>query len=220
MRKILFLILFITYCSILFAQYKLVWQDNFDGSTLNGNNWRIEVNGDGGYNNELQYYEAANVAVGAEPVTGANCLKIIAQKETVHTNYLATSGRINSIGKVSFKYGKIEARIKLPTTGNGLWPAFWMLGQDIYSNNWPKCGEIDILEMGAAYGISNNIQSKYHSSALHYGESSSTHKFVDLYRTNSALISLLIYTEPIQLHYNQIFIFSRLYGMQIILSSI
>jgi beta-glucanase (GH16 family) len=150
--------------------YHLVWQDNFEGNQLNSSNWVIEVNGDGGGNNELQYYRKENVSVGIEPVSGASCLILTAKKE----NYLGktcTSGRVNTLGKISFKHGKIEARIKLPHTANGLWPAFWMMGADYFSVGWPKCGEIDILEMGNSNGIKRGTQDRYFSSWFHWGES-------------------------------------------------
>jgi len=150
--------------------YHLVWQDTFDGNELNLNNWVIEVNGSGNGNNELEYYRKENVSIGTEPVSGEKCLVLTAKKE----NYLGktcTSGRINSLGKISFKHGKIEARIKLPHTANGLWPAFWLMGADYPSVGWPKCGEIDILEMGNSNGIKRGTQDKYFSSWFHWGES-------------------------------------------------
>jgi len=150
--------------------YRLVWQDNFDGTQLNSNNWVIEVNGEGGGNNELQYYRRENVSVGIEPVSGANCLILTAKKEN-YSGKTCTSGRVNTLGKMSFKHGKIEARIKLPHTANGLWPAFWMMGADWPSVGWPKCGEIDILEMGNSNGIKRGTQDKYFSSWFHWGES-------------------------------------------------
>jgi len=73
-------------------------------------------------------------------------------------------------GKVSCQFGKIEARIKLPPTANGLWPAFWMLGEDYSTVGWPRCGEIDILEMGNAEGISQNKQNRFFNGACHWGE--------------------------------------------------
>lgn len=150
--------------------YTLIWQDNFDGNELDNDNWVIEVNGDGGGNEELQYYRKENISVGKEPVSGVNCLIITAKKE----NYLGktcTSGRLKTSGKMSFKYGKIQARIKLPKTANGLWPAFWMMGQDYSQVGWPKCGEIDILEMGNVNGINRGTQDRYFSSWFHWGES-------------------------------------------------
>lgn len=152
------------------AGYQLVWQDNFDGTTLDEtNNWGIEVNGDGGGNAELQYYRRENISVGVEPVSGANCLIITGKKEN-YSGKTCTSGRLKTSGKMSFKHGKIVARIKLPHTANGLWPAFWMMGQDYPTVGWPKCGEIDIMEMGNTNGITRGTQDKYFSSWFHWGE--------------------------------------------------
>lgn len=149
--------------------YVLVWQDSFNGSALNEtSNWNIEVNGNGGGNSELQYYRRENIAVGQEPVSGTNCLIITGKKED-YGGKTCTSGRLTTQNKMSFKYGKLEARIKLPKTANGLWPAFWLLGADIASNAWPKCGEVDILEMGNATGIKNGTQEKYFNGACHWG---------------------------------------------------
>ena len=151
--------------------YTLVWQDNFNGTTLDeANNWVIEVNGDGGGNAELQYYRRENITVGKEPVTGANCLIITAKKES-YNGKTCTSGRLKTLSKMSFKHGKIEARIKLPKTANGLWPAFWLMGFDYPTVGWPKCGEIDLLEMGNANGVSRGTQDKYYSTWYHWGES-------------------------------------------------
>ncbi|WP_430183819.1 RICIN domain-containing protein [Paenibacillus lautus] len=122
--------------------WNLVWSDEFNGTSLNRANWTPEIGtGSGGWgNNELQYYtnRAQNVQV-----TGGN-LVITAQKESYGgMNY--TSARIKTQDLKSFTYGKVEARIKLPS-GQGLWPAFWMLGSNISSVGWPKSGEIDIME--------------------------------------------------------------------------
>lgn len=123
-------------------KWNLVWSDEFNGTSLNRANWTPEIGtGSGGWgNNELQYYtdRAQNVQV-----TGGN-LVITAQKESYGgMNY--TSARIKTQDLKSFTYGKVEARIKLPS-GQGLWPAFWMLGSNISSVGWPKSGEIDIME--------------------------------------------------------------------------
>jgi len=163
--------------------YRLVWQDNFDGTQLNSNNWVIEVNDDGGGNNELQYYRRENVSVGIEPVSGANCLILTAKKEN-YSGKTCTSGRVNTLGKMSFKHGKIEARIKLPHTANGLWPAFWMMGADWPSVGWPKCGEIDILEMGNSEGIRNGTQDRYFNGACHWGETWQNHPMYAKATTN------------------------------------
>ncbi len=124
------------------ATWNLVWSDEFNGSSLNTSNWTYETGtGSGGWgNNELQYYTGRSENV---QVTGGN-LVITARRESYGgMNY--TSARIKTQGLKSFTYGKVEARIKLPT-GQGLWPAFWMLGTNITSVGWPYCGEIDIME--------------------------------------------------------------------------
>jgi len=151
-------------------EYHLVWQDSFDGTKLDeANHWNIIINGRGGGNREMQYYKRENISVGKEPVSGENCLIITARREN-HFLKKYTSGRLSTQDKVSFKYGKIEARMKLPKTANGLWPAFWMLGSDYPKAVWPKCGEIDIMEMGNKNGITQGIQDRYFNGACHWGE--------------------------------------------------
>lgn len=152
------------------SDYQLVWQDTFDGAELNKDYWTIEVNGDGGGNAEYQYYREENISFGKEPVTGENCLIITAKKENYLGKYF-TSGRLITLEKVAFKYGKIEGRIKMPKTANGLWPAFWMMGNDYSSVGWPKAGEIDILEAGNSSGINQGTQDRYFGGHFHWGES-------------------------------------------------
>ena len=119
---------------------KLVWEENFNGKTLNSAVWNFEL-GDGcpnlcGWgNNERQIYTKTN----HELVKGK--LVIHARKDA--NQY--TSTRITTAGKKEFQYGRIETRAKL-SVGQGIWPAFWMLGSNIQKVGWPKCGEIDILE--------------------------------------------------------------------------
>lgn len=124
------------------STWNLAWSDEFDGSSLNTANWTAETGtGSGGWgNNELQYYTNRTQNL---QVTGGN-LVITAQKESYGgMNY--TSARIKTQGLKNFTYGKIEARIKLPS-GQGLWPAFWMLGSNITTAGWPASGETDIME--------------------------------------------------------------------------
>ena len=118
--------------------YQLTWADEFDSSAINTNNWNFETGGGGWGNNESEYYQSANATV-----SNGNLI-ITAKKESAGSN-LYTSARMNTQGKKEFTYGKIEARIKL-TVGQGLWPAFWMLGANIKAVNWPQCGETDIME--------------------------------------------------------------------------
>ncbi len=122
------------------SSWKLVWSDEFDGDSLNTNVWTRETGGSGWGNNELQYYtdrtENSYVSDGT--------LKIVAKREN-YSNCRFTSARLKTAGKKSFKYGKMEARIKV-NGGNqdGVWPAFWMMGDD--GTAWPWCGELDIME--------------------------------------------------------------------------
>lgn len=152
-----------TTLGVMAQDYRLVFCDEFNGTELDSRVWNIEVNGNGGGNNELQYYRAENVSV------QDGCLLLTAKKE----NYLGknfTSGRINSMGKAAFKRGKVEASICIPQTANGLWPAFWMMGNDMATGTgWPNCGEIDIMEMGNSYGIQRGIQDRYFNGACHWG---------------------------------------------------
>ncbi len=142
---LLMVILFVTFIPVPEAQaatWNQVWSDEFNGTSLNTSNWTYETGtGSSGWgNNELEYYTGRPENV---QVTGGN-LVITARKESYGgMNY--TSARIKTQGLKSFTYGKIEARIKLPS-GQGLWPAFWMLGTNITSVGWPYCGEIDIME--------------------------------------------------------------------------
>lgn len=122
------------------SDYELVWAEEFEGTSLDLNTWTIEVNGSGGGNSEKQYYTDRTDNI---RVKDGN-LEIQLRKET-YGNKSYTSGRINSKEKKAFKYGKIEARIKVPS-GGGTWPAFWMMGNDYSKRGWPQCGEIDIME--------------------------------------------------------------------------
>lgn len=122
------------------GEYSLVWSDEFDGTVLNTDVWNIEVNGNGGGNQEKQFYTDRPENLRVEDGN----LVIEARKEE-YNNREYTSARINSRDKEYFKYGKIEARIMFPK-GGGTWPAFWMMGNDYPKSSWPKCGEIDIIE--------------------------------------------------------------------------
>ena len=127
--------------------WKLVWADEFEGDTLNPDNWNRQVEPAGRFNEEWQHYTASEKNAYVEE----GCLVIKAIHESdEHGMDQYSSARINSAQKQTFKYGKIAARIKLPY-GAGMWPAFWMLGANCSENGgdtrWPFCGEVDILEL-------------------------------------------------------------------------
>lgn len=125
----------------------LVWSDEFngpDGSAPDPAKWSVLSNGTGFGNNEQQYYtprarnvriEHGNLVLTArrEPYTGQDGTRAY------------TSGRLETRGKFELTYGRVEARIRI-AKGQGIWPAFWMLGSDFATHIWPECGEIDIME--------------------------------------------------------------------------
>ncbi len=123
--------------------YGLVWADEFDGPAgqlPDASRWKFDVGTDWG-NAQLEYDtdRALNVSL-----DGDGHLAITARKET-YLNREYTSGRIKTKGLFERTHGRFEARIRLPV-GQGIWPAFWMLGNDIDEVHWPTCGEIDIME--------------------------------------------------------------------------
>jgi len=151
-----------------FAQnWTLKWADEFNVPSVDvANTWNAEVNGNGGGNSELQYYRSENLSV--EKYQGFNCMVLSAKREN-YLNKAFTSARVNTLGKVYLQYGKIETRMKIPSTANGLWPAFWLMGNDFSGSNWPACGEIDVMECGHSGGIASGTQSSFMGGALHWG---------------------------------------------------
>jgi beta-glucanase (GH16 family) len=152
------------------AGWKLAWADEFDGPALAAH-WTAEQgNGANGWGNrEKEYYTGRpeNLAIVADGA--ASVLRIRAQRED-YMGRQYTSARIKTQGGFSFRYGRLEARIKLPA-GQGLWPAFWTLGDAIAQTPWPACGEIDILEMRG--GIADNAV----SGTIHYRDAKSYHSY-------------------------------------------
>lgn len=139
-----------TFASLLFlalplfsaSNWKLVWSDEFNGpanSPPDPAKWIYDLGAGGWGNHELETYTDNPENAFQD---GAGHLVIRAVK-TASGGY--NSARIKTLGKFATQYGKIEARIKIPY-GQGIWPAFWMLGDDIETVGWPKCGEIDVME--------------------------------------------------------------------------
>jgi beta-glucanase (GH16 family) len=123
--------------------WRLVWSDEFnqpDGSAPDPARWVYDTGGNGWGNNELEYYTSRTNTARIED----GKLVIEARQESFGGRKY-TSARLLTMGKWSWIHGRIEARIKIPR-GQGIWPAFWMLGTNIDSVGWPACGEIDIME--------------------------------------------------------------------------
>ncbi|MFN5849657.1 MAG: family 16 glycosylhydrolase, partial [Chitinophagales bacterium] len=158
---------------------KLVWSDEFDANgAIESSKWHHQTllpNGNSWYNGELQHY----TDLSSNSFSNNGMLNIVAKKESytnqsVTKNY--TSARLNS--KFAFTYGRVDVRAKMPL-GAGVWPAIWLLGQNIIepggyfsaqygTTNWPACGEIDIVECG----IFPSEPSNYFASAIHTTSSS------------------------------------------------
>jgi len=128
--------------------WTLTWSDEFngpDGSPVDSSKWVSETGGNGWGNQELEYYTTRTE--NASQQGGNLVIKVLQEKYTGQDNVSRdyTSARLKTLGKFGQKYGRFEARIKIPK-GQGIWPAFWMMGDDIGKAQWPKCGEIDIME--------------------------------------------------------------------------
>ena len=123
--------------------WRLVWNDEFnqpDGSAPDAARWSHDTGGGGWGNHELEYYTTSTGNARIED----GKLVIEARKEEFSNRHY-TSARLLTAKSFSQSFGRFEARIKVPR-GQGIWPAFWLLGTNIASVNWPACGEIDIME--------------------------------------------------------------------------
>ncbi len=136
--------------------WELVWQDEFNGESLNTGDWNFETGtGSNGWgNNELQYYRQENTIVEDGKL-------IITAKKEGFGGREYTSSRLTTQGKQSFQYGRIDIRALLPE-GQGIWPALWMLGSSITTVGWPASGEIDIMEMVGGQGRENTVHGTVH----------------------------------------------------------
>lgn len=143
--------------------YTLAWNDEFSGTTLDLNNWNQELGNNNGWgNNELEYYTNSPKNTF---VSNGNLI-IEARKESI-SGFNYSSGRMTTQNKKTFTFGRIDMRAKLPK-GRGVWPALWMLGNNITSVGWPASGEIDIMEY-----LGHEVNKSY--GTLHYGSSTATH---------------------------------------------
>lgn len=139
--------------------YDLLWHDEFSGDTLDETIWNYEPHEPGWTNEELQEYTTSTDNVFVRD--GNLVIKAIKSEKDGKDYY--TSGKVTAQNKKDFTYGKVVARAKVPE-GQGLWPAIWMMPQDeSYYGQWPKCGEIDIMEV-----LGSDVKTAY--GTLHYGE--------------------------------------------------
>ena len=155
---------------------RLVWSDEFTGSTINSANWSFETGGGGWGNNELENYtnrpENARISNGV--------LVIEARRESFGGSAY-TSARMKTQGKQSFGINTwVEARIDAPE-GQGIWPAFWMLGNSISTVGWPSCGEIDIMEIQGQNPAKN-------FGTIHWADQNGNHaSFGGIFNSSSSL---------------------------------
>ncbi len=148
------------------ADAQLVWSEEFDsGSAPDPSVWSHDLGGGGWGNSELQEYtdDPANVRV------DGGHLVITVQEEILRGNRRRfTSARIKTEDRLTVQYGTIEARIMVPDLADGLWPAFWTLGNNFSEVSWPDCGELDVLEMGSEAAIQEGVVNRRVSSTAHW----------------------------------------------------
>ena len=155
---------------------RLVWSDEFNGSTINTANWGFDLGAGGWGNNELENY--TNRSVNARIENGM--LVIEARRESLG-GAAYTSARMKTQGKQSFGINTwVEARINAPE-GQGIWPAFWMLGNSITTVGWPSCGEIDIMEIQGQNPAKN-------FGTIHWADQNGNHaSFGGIFNSSSSL---------------------------------
>jgi beta-glucanase (GH16 family) len=155
------------------TDWKLVWSDEFQGESINEANWNLLVAEAGRFNGEWQRYTDSH----ANAYVENDCLVIraIHEGDAIAPGQYS-SARLHTAQKHAWKYGRISARIQLPY-GEGIWPAFWMLGANIDENGgdtpWPQSGEIDILEL---YGSKDDAVVEAN---IHYADKSGAHAMLE-----------------------------------------
>lgn len=150
---------------------KVVWREEFNDSKIDRDTWVYDVGGHGFGNNQLEFNTSRN----QNSYTKNGNLVIEARREK-YSGREFTSARMSTQGRFAFQYGTLVARIKVPDTANGVWPAFWLLGNNFPAVNWPFCGEADILEIGSKEGIAQGLQHRRINSALHFADGAAKKK--------------------------------------------
>jgi beta-glucanase (GH16 family) len=144
----------------------VIWSEEFDtGTSLDPAVWSYDLGATGWGNKELQEYTSNSENVRIED---GNLVITVRETTNGDAGSKFTSARVKTLDKLTFKYGTIEARIKVPDLADGLWPAFWTLGNNFPQVGWPYCGELDIMEMGSASAISAGVINRRVGSAAHW----------------------------------------------------
>ena len=190
-KKLLYIIVFLTINSLSAQNWQLVWEDDFNGSSLDQSKWIHDIGTGSQYgmwgwgNGELQHYQSQNTTLN----NGIAKIEVKEEPNGIIDSWSATSyfssSKITTKGLFNFRYGKVEARIKT-IDGQGFWPAFWMLPSN---GSWPCDGEIDIMEQWGNDYLTNSTSGAAHLGTCPY--SSSTH----FYETSSSYISSGSYAD-------------------------
>ena len=185
-----------------YAGYNMVWSDEFNTEAIDPTQWNWEVNGDGGGNNEEQYYINS-----AENSYMENGNLILVAKREDYQGKKYTSARLTTQGKYSVQYGRVDIRAKVPDA-RGTWPALWMLGDNIWDAGWPGCGEIDIMELvgydakhvHATGHWGNAVDDKGISGGSHFSEEGFSEKY-HVYSLIWTSTGMTFYVDDVEIHY-------------------
>jgi beta-glucanase (GH16 family) len=142
------------------TQWNIIWDDEFNGNSINTNIWSFEIGNNGGWGNQEDEFYTSD----SQNAYETNGLLHIAALRQGNGTFQYTSARMKTENSFSTTYGLIVWRAALPA-GTGMWPALWMLGTNFTSAGWPACGEVDVVEENGT--LTNQVQS-----SLHFGDSS------------------------------------------------
>lgn len=166
--RVVALVMMIASASAQVTSGDLLWSDEFDsGMQPNVNHWSYDIGtGVNGWGNwELQEYTDSTDNARIED---GDLVIEVRERRVGSTRTGFTSARIKTQDKVMFKYGYVEAKIKMPDLRNGLWPAFWTLGNNFSQVGWPSSGELDIVEMGWRDAVRDGLVNRWVSSTAHW----------------------------------------------------
>ncbi len=145
------------------SQTTPLWSEDFTGDRIDSSVWSFTTGDSGFGNGELQYYTASSNNAYIE-----NGHLVIEARREDYNGRQFTSARLHTNGRLAFRYGTLEARIRLPDLGDGLWPAFWMMGTNYGIDGWPRSGEWDIMEAGSAAAQADGTVNQTVSAAMHW----------------------------------------------------